>query len=366
MSRVLVGAFALAAILGAVILADRYGGDFLRRSEAPRETRVTALVGGEKLAFLANPRVVAHLQEAHGIVLDARKAGSIEMVMGPPGEGIDALWPSNEIAVELFLAHGGRVVGDTLIFNSPLVFYTWRPVLDALQDAGIAQALGNSAHAVDTAALIQLVLSGRAWSEIGVEGLYGPVTVQSTNPSKSNSGNMFAGLVANMLAGGRVADVAAIEAHSAEITALFEALGHMERSSGDIFRKYLDMGLGAKPLIVGYENQLVEVYIAEERYRDFIEREVTVLYPKPTVWAPHPLIALNEKGSRLAAALLDPAIQEIAWAEHGFRSGLTAGAEAPQIAALPGIPERIESVIGLPSPAAMAQIIALIDPMPGD
>ena len=60
--------------------------------------------------------------------------------------------------------------------------------------------------------LTETIEAGTTWEEIGLPQLYGSVSVGTTDPTKSNSGNMFAGLLANTLCGG-VAD----ESNLAEI-----------------------------------------------------------------------------------------------------------------------------------------------------
>ena len=362
MKNIVIGVVALLVIVVGVIAADRFGGDFLQRSQAPEAVTVTALVGGEKSAFLRNPTTIDLLKRKYGISLDARKSGSIEMVLAKPGAEIDALWPSNEVAVEIYAGRHGKPVADELIFNSPIVLYSWRPIVEALIEQGIVEETSGAYYVADTGRLIDLILEGKQWKEIGVGELWGKVTVQSTNPARSNSGSMFSGLIANMLAGGEVASLEDVATHGQTIQTFFKSLGHMESSSGDIFRKYLDTGIGAKPIIVGYENQLVEFFIANERYRDLIRQEVITLYPRPTLWASHPVIALNDKGKRLIEALADEEIQALAWSEHGFRSGLKDRATDTGAIEIEGLPKTITSVMPMPSAAAMERIISLIDP----
>ncbi|RED45810.1 hypothetical protein [Aestuariispira insulae] len=362
MKNIVIGVVALLVIVGGVIAVDRMGGDILKRADRPDDVTITALVGGEKIEFLRNEGILKILDQRYGITLDARKAGSIAMVTDKPAGDIDALWPSNEVAAEIYNNRHGKPVADELIFNSPIVMYTWKPIAEALIQQGIVEKQDNVFYVVDTQAMIQLVLAKKDWKEIGVKALWGKVAVQSTNPAKSNSGNMFSGLIANMLSGGRVAGLQDVATHGPTIQSFFKSLGHMEHSSGDIFRKYLDTGIGAKPIIVGYENQLVEFFIANERYRDLIRKEVITLYPQPTIWASHPVIALNTKGKRLIEALSDEEIQEIAWREHGFRSGLKDRLTDTSAVEIEGLPKTITSVMPMPGAEAMEKIIKLIDP----
>ncbi|HEY3263422.1 MAG TPA: hypothetical protein VGJ95_24640 [Pseudonocardiaceae bacterium] len=49
-----------------------------------------------------------------------------------------------------------------------------------------------------------------------------------------------------------------------------------------------------------------------------------MLYPEPTLYSDHPILALTADAGRLIDAMKDPDIQKIAWADYGFRSGVDA------------------------------------------
>ena len=76
----------------------------------------------------------------------------------------------------------------------------------------------------------------------------------------------------------------------------------------------------------------------------------------PTVWSSHPFIARTSDGKRLLEALKDPEIQEIAWTQHGFRSGLGATSD-PSAVGIASIPQDITAVVDMPSPAVMELIL---------
>jgi hypothetical protein len=143
-----------------------------------------------------------------------------------------------------------------------------------------------------------------------------------------------------------------------DLRAMFERLGRMEDSSGKIFQQFLSQGMGAFPLMVAYENQLIEYYeAAPEAERQVIADRVRVLYPVPTTWASHPLLALNDNGRRLIEALQDPEIRRIAWTRHGFRRPGAPIAERPEAAAKLGMPADVGGVVPLPSTAAIERML---------
>ena len=348
----------LAVLAAGLYLLSTFGGEELfKKTPALSRVSVAGFVGGEKMNLLANPEIIELLRTRHGLTVDAKKAGSIAMCTTLPTDGIDFLWPSSQVAAEMFRNGGGQAKGEEIIFKSPMVLYTWAPISDALQARGVVrQAHGNS-FIVEFDRLIQLLREQTTWADIGLSELYGRIAIFSTDPTQSNSGNMFAGLLANMLGGGKVVTVQTVQPILAEMKTMFENLGYMPHSSGDIFQAFLNTGMGGRPIIVGYESQAIEFVIANLQYRDFINQKIRILYPVPTVWSSHPVIALTDNGRRFMDALKDPDIQRLAWEKHGFRSGLLGVANDPGVLTLTGVAEDVTSVISMPDAATMTAIV---------
>lgn len=118
--------------------------------------------------------------------------------------------------------------------------------------------------------------------------------------------------------------------------------------------------MGARPVIVGYENQLVEFLIANAAYADLIRERIRVIYPEPTIFASHPLIALTPACRRLGEALLDPAAQAVAWSDHGFRTGLMGVTDDPKRLKAAALPDRVDLVAPMPSAGVMERVIAAL------
>lgn len=348
----------VAAVSAAAVLLDVP--TLLRSVERRDPVEVSIFVGGEKTAFLANPRVQEILENRYRIDLTATRAGSIEMATTLPIAGRDCLWPSNAVAVELARNAGRPVQGDDLIFNSPIVFFAWSEIADALVDAGVAQPQPEGWLTADVAAIGQLIADGARWREdLGVN-VYGTFRVLSTDPTQSNSGNIWSALLATALNDGQVPQVTDLPRLLPQITGYFDGAGYMESSSGDIFENFLNQGVGARPLIVGYENQLVEFLFANAEYSDLIRDRIRIIYPEPTIFASHPLISLTDTCGRLAEALLDPDVQAIAWSDHGFRTGLLGVENDPDLIVTANIPETISLVAPMPSAEVMERMIAAI------
>ena len=177
-------------------------------------------------------------------------------------------------------------------------------------------------------------------------------------PRRSNSGNLFAGLIANILCGG-VADQSNIEKVLPRLRAIFERLGYMESSSADLFDQFLKMGMGAKPIIAGYENQLLEFAVQNPDDWAKLGGDIVMLYPTPTVWSSHIYIALDEEGVRGIDALLDEEVQRLAWEKHGFRTGV-ADADSAASFGVEHVARSITRVAPIPNYETMARIIAYL------
>lgn len=315
-------------------------------------TVVAGPVGGEKVAFLEDPQIQEILRDEYGLEVDFRREGSIDMVRNVNPED-EFLWPSSQVALAIYEGENGSVE-DVNIFNSPIVLYSWGRVTDALVAEDLASQ-EDGIYRVDLMGLAETIEAERPWSDLGLDGLFGTVVVQTTDPNRSNSGNQFTGLLANTLNGGAVVNADSVGAIGPRVASIYDRLGVLEDSSGDLFNSFLQTGEGSRPIIVGYENQLMEFGLANERYRQALQDQVRILYPEPTVWSEHPLIPRNEDGERLRDALQDEDIRRLAWERHGFRAATVSGEEDPDDLAVDfaGIPRTIDSVIQMPAPDVM-------------
>lgn len=320
---------------------------------------VKGYIGGEKSGFLADAEIVKILGDKYGMRVDAAKRGSIEMVTGDVA-GQDFLWPSSQFAAEVFRkrrASAGEQASSDIVFNSPLVFYSWDIIADALQRQNVVAKRGETYVLSEAPGFVRMISEGKKWKEIGVPQLYGRVTIYSTDPERSNSGTMFAALLATLLNDGDVVDDAAAEKHLPAIRQFFSRMGYMEGSSADLFKQFLNTGVGANPIIVGYENQMIEYSIEHPEQLPVLQQSVRVVYPQPTMWSSHPVIPLTDAGRKFLEAMKDPDVQRLAWERHGFRSGLAAVQNDVRGLKLGGVPPRIESVAPMPSSEVMEKIL---------
>ncbi|TGA97529.1 hypothetical protein E4665_11835 [Sporolactobacillus shoreae] len=355
-------------IIGIAILLLIIGGTFAflvlngknnAKGPAPSKT-VTVLkgyIGSEKEGLLSDPAIQNLLKNDFGVQLDYAKAGSIAMVEGST-KGQDFLFPSSQTALEIFKQkQPDAIAANRVEFNSPLVLYSWDTVTNALIKQGIVQERNGTDYVVDMPKLISMVNSGKKWADIGLPSLYGNVNIQSTDPTQSNSGNQFAGLLADILNNGQVVDDSTVQKVLPQIKTYFGKQGYQQTGSGDIFEQYLTTGVGAYPLIVGYENQLIEFAAQNPQKWQQVKSKMRILYPVPTVWSSHTFIALNDKAKVGLNALASTKIQNLAWTKHGFRSGDANVVNDTSKLPVSGIPSSIDQVIGVPKPSVMDTII---------
>ena len=319
-------------------------------------TKIVGFVGGEKINFLKDPQVEKILSERYKLSLDIRKAGSLDMVRADL-DGMNFLWPSSQTAVELYKSLHGAPYKDDMIFTTPIVLYSFRPVAEALVQQG-ASSFDNGVYYLELEPFIRMIVEDKQWSDLGLD-LWGDILIHTTDPSKSNSGNMFAGLVANMLNKGQVVQAKQVSGLSEDLLHVFNKMGVMSVSSSDLFSLYLRNGISDRTITAGYENQMLELSKMEPEVWAKHKQDLVILYPEPTVWSTHMLIALDEQGARLMEALKDPEIQAIAWKDHGFRTSVTgAGDAVAEFKEVPGVAESIRKVMPAPGYDAITKIIS--------
>ena len=131
----------------------------------------------------------------------------------------------------------------------------------------------------------------------------------------------------------------------------------METSSADLFDQFLKTGVGAKPMIAGYESQLLEFSVTEPEEYEALKDDIVMLYPAPTIWSTHVLIALDDPGERLIDGLLDEKVQELAWEKHGFRTSVYSAASDTEVFPVEEVSREIIQVMEIPDYPAMKKIM---------
>lgn len=341
----------LGILLAVIVLAGIY--IFLQNNKKP-EVKIDGLLGGEKIGLFENEVFRDDIKKNYGLTMGYRKAGSYDMVREDSSK-YDYLFPSSQLALELYKKNGGSYKKQDIVFNTPIVLYTRKPIVEVLINEGIVKD-EEGIHYVDMNALAEMIEKGTYWKDIGLSQLYGQVLVDTTDPNKSNSGNMFLGLLANSLNGGKVVNKADLEKVRPSIKKIYQQIGNMQSSSSDMFNQFLKQGIGAYPIIAGYENQILEFSKKEPEVYKQIKDDLVIMYPSPTVWSSHVYIALTDQGELGLESLMSKSAQEIAWRDHGFRT-IVAGTENADAFDVAGIPKSIDRVMPMPDIDVMMELM---------
>lgn len=354
----IIGLIALLAVV-AVVCGTLVWRQAQPKPAAPVEqTKVTGYLGGEKIGLFDDAKFKAAAAK-QGLDIDYRKAGSLAM-MDADRSGMDYLFPSSRAAVEYGNAKGVKAKQSDIVFNSPIVLYTHKAVADGLVAGGLITKDQNGAYHMDMAKAVDAMENNKTWADVGYTAGYGQFRIDSTDPVQSNSGNEYAALIATVLNGGQPATVDSVTRDGAKIADIFAKSGWMETSSEDSFNQFLTLGVGSKPMMVGYESQILDLAVNQPDAFKQIRDDVTIVYPTPTVWSTHTVMALDDNGVKLLNLLKTPEIQKLAWERHGFRAANFVGTDSISRFKVPGTLDQIPAVSELPNNDAMQKLIATL------
>ncbi|MDH4481268.1 MAG: hypothetical protein QE279_00995 [Rhodoferax sp.] len=320
--------------------------------EAARQVSARGLIGSEKEAYFADPRVVKALA-AQGITVSVEKAGSRAIAARYDASKYDFGFPSGAPAAAQLKAQA-KAAAVFNPFYTPMVFASWRPIAEILVANGIAERQGDIYYVVDLPALMALVDKGTRWRELKKSEAFATskaVLVNSTDVRTSNSAAMYLAL-ASYLANKQqiVQSQEDVDRVLPVVAPLFLRQGFQEQSSAGPFEDYLALGMGKAPLLMAYESQLIEFWLKHpDKLKSNDAGGMVVMYPKPTVYSKHVLVPYTPAGVRLGTVLEnDPALRALAH-EYGYRTG--GERRGPELWAQRGIavPEVLVDVIDPPS-----------------
>ncbi len=244
---------------------------------------------------------------------------------------------------ELNEADRYTVTSGGLTLNTPIVIYSWASVVDALINENIVTETDGVYYITDMNKLINYILEGKKWSDIGLENLYGTINIASTDPVSSSPGATYYGLLLSILSGGQVTDEN-IDANLPKLKEFYTKSGYMNNTPADLFERYLKTGMGGEPMIVDYEKSMIDFANSSPDAFNQVKDDIRVLYPTPTIWNSHCFAVFTDNGNKLYKAFDDKEIQEIAFNKYGFRTGITGGNYDVKKIGI-GIPKSINSTV---------------------
>ena len=235
------------------------------------------------------------------------------------------------------------VKGGSLTLNTPIVIYSWGKIVDALKNEGIVTESEGVYYISDMNKLMQYILEGKKWSDIGLTELYGKINIASTDPVTSSPGAPYYGLLLSTLSEGSVTDEN-VQENLPKLKQFYVKSGYMNNTPADLFERYLKTGMGGQPMIVDYEKSIIDFANSNPEGFDQVKDEIRILYPSPTIWNSHCYAYFTDNGKLLYEAFDDKEIQQIAWERYGFRTGITGGSYDVSSIGI-GVPQTISSTV---------------------
>ena len=346
-------------------------------------TTVYVATGGGKEDFLKDPEVNKILKEKYGleVVYDnwsngdtVRKALIRENSLDKAGdkdivnaiangdtsytitsEGVgkyDALFTSDQRFYDYYKLKPNKekneadrygVLDGGMTLNTPIVIYSWKEVVEVFEKEGIVTNKDGVYYITNMQKLMDYILAGKKWSEIGLSGVFGSINIASTDPVTSSPGATYYGLLLAILSGGEITDEN-VNTYLPKLKEFYIKSGYMNNTPADLFELYLRTGLGGKPMIVDYEKSIIDFANQHPNEFEQVKDSIRILYPEPTSWNSHCFAAFTENGKLLLEAYNDEEIQKIAWEKYGFRTGITGGKYDTSKTGL-GMPQSLTSTV---------------------
>lgn len=316
---------------------------------------VYAAVGGGKEDLLADEKLNDILIDKYQVRVNNETWSNGKLVKEPvtkkSGGTYDLIFFSDQrfydyykTAPKVGEASRQTVLDGGLTLNTPIVIYSWDVIVDALVKENIVTEKDSVYYITDMNKLIDYILSGKKWSDIGVNNVYGNINIDSTDPVTSSPGATYYGLLLSIMSGGSVDDENLIKSLP-KLKQFYIKSGYMNNTPADLFEMYLKTGIGAKPMIVDYEKSIIEFATTNPDGFNQVKDKIRILYPTPTIWNSHCIAALTENGKKVLDAYENNKdIAQLAWEKYGFRVGVTGGNYDVSKISVKGIPQTIDSV----------------------
>ena len=285
-------------------------------------------------------------------IINSIKNGSNVTINTSDVTKYDALFTSDQRFYDYYKLQPNKENGESdrytvleggLTLNTPIVVYSWKKVVNCLIKENIVTEIDGVYYITDMEKLMNYILNGKKWKDIGLDELYGNINISSTDPVSSSPGATYYGLLLSILSEGEINDEN-LEKNLSKLKEFYKKSGYMNNTPADLFERYLKTGMGGEPMIVDYEKSIIEFANSNPEGFEQVKDEIVILYPKPTIWNSHCLAIFSENGKKLYEAINDSRISQIAWEKYGFRTGVTGGVYDVSKLQI-GIPNNINSTV---------------------
>lgn len=345
--------FALGVIILVIIILGVIGAQKIFKKNTATTT-IYGAVGGGKENLLEDEEFLKILKKNKiNVVNDSWSNGKLVVndVVRTNGEKYDFIFFSDQRFYDYYKtaptgeeANRYSVKKGSLTLNTPVVIYSWDEVTDALIKENIVTEKDGVYYITDMNKLLNYILEGKTWKDIGLNSLYGKINIDSTDPVTSSPGATYYGLVASIMAGGTLTDEN-IDEILPKLKEFYKKSGYMNNTPADLFQLYLQTGMGAKPMIVDYEKSIIDFANANPDGYSKVKDRIRILYPVPTIWNSHCIATLSDNGNMYYDVFEDINVQKIAWSKYGFRTGVTGGNYDVSDVNVTGIPQSIDAAV---------------------
>ena len=287
---------------------------------------VYGAVGGGKEDLLADEEINKIFAEEYGVsfITDTWSNGKTVKVpvVREDGSNYDLIFFSDQRFYDYYKtspapgeAEREQVLDGGLTLNTPIVIYSWDVIVDALIKENIVTVKDEVYYITDMNKLINYILEGKKWSDIGVNDVFGNINIGSTDPVTSSPGATYYGLLLSIMSNGSIESVN-IDNALPKLKEFYTKSGYMNNTPADLFEMYLKTGVGAKPMIVDYEKSIIDFATSNPDGWNQVKDKVRILYPTPTIWNSHCIAALTENGKTILKAYENDRIGQIAWEKY--------------------------------------------------
>lgn len=369
-------------LAGFLILLIAIGGFGGYQYFANSKVTIKCAISGDKSNLFKDEDFKKSLSKREwGITVQDQARSSLGMVDGNLKDW-DCYWPTDELTIRRLnnrldaekeknkvLAEGDQfLLYDDALCGTYQILLSWREIGEALVKSGYARKISaeeKSVYSLDGDRFLEAVDKGLTWKELGLP-YTGPVTFMSADPFKSSSGVTWAATVAGSKLR-RQTDSKYQTFTTENIERVFPAIERIvdvNRALPDdpkqLMGRLLSSSPGASPLVVIFEKQFVEFVVENQDKEAVIQSRLAVIYMEPTVFVQNPMITTTDAGHRLATALqTDQEILDILVQKRGCRIGLEGVQRTSDVLRRFGLPEEINSVVGLPSYSVVETLLRL-------
>ena len=200
--------------------------------------------------------------------------------------------------------------------TTPLVIYTWDSILNVLVENGIVSEVNGTYYITNMNAFLELISGNNKWSDIGLN-IEGNINVETESLKPYNSAAAFYELLLLSISNGDLSENNLNQVLS-DFNKIYSKKNFLSSSDSDLFDLFLRLGINSKPMIAGYESEIIKFSNEYPEVYATLKDKVKILYPASTIMSSYPIATLDDDGA-LVKSFDDKEIQEIILKEYGLR-----------------------------------------------